>query len=105
MTPWCFHHLLFCQLRFSGVSEEDLKGNNTSLREVQETLMSFINADTILIGHGLEKALCALKVTVFPSVMIVILLCSDDCYCIKMAQCSVCEQRFCKKLDTFHILI
>uniref|UniRef100_A0A3P8WBT9 Exonuclease domain-containing protein n=1 Tax=Cynoglossus semilaevis TaxID=244447 RepID=A0A3P8WBT9_CYNSE len=39
-------------------------GNNTSLREVQETLMSFINADTILIGHSLETALCALKVTI-----------------------------------------
>ncbi|KAG7221306.1 hypothetical protein INR49_017373, partial [Caranx melampygus] len=48
--------------RFSGISEEDVKGNNTSLREVQETLMSFINADTILIGHSLETDLCALKV-------------------------------------------
>lgn len=40
-----------------------MKGNLTSLREVQETLLSFINADTILIGHGLETDLCALKVT------------------------------------------
>ncbi|XP_008334149.1 RNA exonuclease 1 homolog isoform X2 [Cynoglossus semilaevis] len=55
------NELIDYNTRFSGVSEEDLKGNNTSLREVQETLMSFINADTILIGHGLEKALCALK--------------------------------------------
>ncbi|XP_045890880.1 RNA exonuclease 1 homolog isoform X2 [Micropterus dolomieu] len=47
--------------RFSGISEEDVKGNCTSLREVQETLLSFINADTILIGHGLETDLCALK--------------------------------------------
>uniref|UniRef100_A0A3B4VJ77 RNA exonuclease 1 homolog n=1 Tax=Seriola dumerili TaxID=41447 RepID=A0A3B4VJ77_SERDU len=47
--------------RFSGISEEDVKGNNTSLREVQETLLSFISADTILIGHGLETDLCALK--------------------------------------------
>lgn len=49
--------------RFSGISEEDVKGNHTSLREVQETLLSFIGADTILIGHGLETDLCALKVT------------------------------------------
>ncbi|KAM8760993.1 uncharacterized protein AB9X84_008854 isoform 2-T2 [Acanthopagrus schlegelii] len=47
--------------RFSGISEEDVKGNCTSLREVQETLLSFISADTILIGHGLETDLCALK--------------------------------------------
>ncbi|XP_042343657.1 RNA exonuclease 1 homolog [Plectropomus leopardus] len=47
--------------RFSGISEEDVKGNRTSLREVQTTLLSFINADTILIGHGLETDLCALK--------------------------------------------
>uniref|UniRef100_A0AAQ5XHF8 Exonuclease domain-containing protein n=1 Tax=Amphiprion ocellaris TaxID=80972 RepID=A0AAQ5XHF8_AMPOC len=47
--------------RFSGISEEDVKGNHTSLREVQETLLSFINADTILIGHGLETDLCLLK--------------------------------------------
>ncbi|KAM3610176.1 uncharacterized protein V6R79_000157 [Siganus canaliculatus] len=47
--------------RFSGISEEDLKGNHTTLKEVQETMLSFINADTILIGHGLENGLCALK--------------------------------------------
>ncbi|XP_070689095.1 RNA exonuclease 1 homolog [Pempheris klunzingeri] len=47
--------------RFSGISEEDVKGNRTSHREVQETLLSFISADTILIGHGLETDLCALK--------------------------------------------
>ncbi|XP_054895215.1 RNA exonuclease 1 homolog isoform X2 [Poeciliopsis prolifica] len=47
--------------RFSGISEEDVKGNRTSLREVQETLLSFITADTILIGHGLETDLCLLK--------------------------------------------
>ncbi|KAK5611110.1 hypothetical protein CRENBAI_022021 [Crenichthys baileyi] len=47
--------------RFSGISEEDVKGNHTSLREVQETLLSFISADTILVGHGLETDLCLLK--------------------------------------------
>uniref|UniRef100_A0A4W6EF35 Zgc:152968 n=1 Tax=Lates calcarifer TaxID=8187 RepID=A0A4W6EF35_LATCA len=47
--------------RFSGISEEDVKGNNTFIREVQETLLSFISADTILIGHSLETDLCALK--------------------------------------------
>ncbi|KAM9360189.1 RNA exonuclease 1 homolog [Symphorus nematophorus] len=47
--------------RFSGISEADVKGNHISLREVQETLLSFINADTILIGHSLETDFCALK--------------------------------------------
>lgn len=40
-----------------------MKETHTSLREVQATLLSFISADTILIGHGLETDLCALKVT------------------------------------------
>ncbi|XP_077376903.1 uncharacterized protein LOC144018542 isoform X2 [Festucalex cinctus] len=47
--------------RFSGISEEDMEGNDTSLAEVQKTLLSFICADTILIGHGLETDLSALK--------------------------------------------
>ncbi|KAG7481525.1 hypothetical protein MATL_G00067880 [Megalops atlanticus] len=47
--------------RFSGVSEDDLKGCSLSIRDVQEVLLSFVSADTILIGHGLEKDLCALK--------------------------------------------
>ncbi|XP_035291838.1 RNA exonuclease 1 homolog [Anguilla anguilla] len=47
--------------RFSGVSEEDLEGSSSSIQDVQEVLLSFISADTILIGHGLEKDLCALK--------------------------------------------
>lgn len=40
-----------------------MKGNHTPLREVQQTLLSFISANTILIGHSLETDLCALKVT------------------------------------------
>ncbi|KAG9337952.1 hypothetical protein JZ751_027447 [Albula glossodonta] len=47
--------------RFSGVTEEDLIGCSSSIRDVQEVLQSFISADTILIGHSLEKDLCALK--------------------------------------------
>ncbi|XP_077571027.1 uncharacterized protein LOC144195336 isoform X2 [Stigmatopora nigra] len=47
--------------RFSGISEEDMMEIQTSIAEVQKTLLSFIRADTILIGHGLEADLCALK--------------------------------------------
>ncbi|XP_073698699.1 uncharacterized protein [Garra rufa] len=48
--------------RFSGISEDDVKGTSSSLRDVQTALLSFINADTILIGHGLENDLTSLKI-------------------------------------------
>ncbi|XP_059410252.1 RNA exonuclease 1 homolog isoform X1 [Carassius carassius] len=48
--------------RFSGINEDDVKGTNSSLCDVQAALLSFINADTILIGHGLENDLTALKI-------------------------------------------
>ncbi|XP_053088810.1 RNA exonuclease 1 homolog isoform X2 [Pangasianodon hypophthalmus] len=47
--------------RFSGVSEDDVKNCSSSLRDVQAVLLSFINERTILVGHGLENDLCALK--------------------------------------------
>uniref|UniRef100_A0A3P9KSY3 Exonuclease domain-containing protein n=1 Tax=Oryzias latipes TaxID=8090 RepID=A0A3P9KSY3_ORYLA len=47
--------------RFSGICEKDVAGSSASLEEVQQTLLSFINADTILIGHGLETDICLLK--------------------------------------------
>lgn len=49
--------------RFSGVSAKDFKRNTPkTLKEVQNDLMGFINAHTILIGHGLENDLKALKI-------------------------------------------
>lgn len=52
--------------RFSGITARDLsKRNGTScksLTEVQSDLLDFIHADTILIGHGLENDLRALKI-------------------------------------------
>lgn len=48
--------------RFSGITQKDLeKGQKKNLKEVQNDLMGFINADTILMGHGLENDLRALK--------------------------------------------
>ncbi|XP_023659529.2 RNA exonuclease 1 homolog isoform X2 [Paramormyrops kingsleyae] len=47
--------------RFSGISEEDVSSASLPLRDVQSVLLSFISADTILIGHSLENDLCALK--------------------------------------------
>jgi len=49
--------------RFSGISEKHLlSGNAKDLKEVQNDLLEFINADTILIGHGLENDLRALGI-------------------------------------------
>ena len=36
-------------------------GQFKNIKEVQNDLMGFINADTILVGHGLENDLRALK--------------------------------------------
>ncbi|KRT85791.1 WD40 domain-containing protein [Oryctes borbonicus] len=50
--------------RFSGITAKDLQKKRTlkTLKEVQNDLMGFISADTILIGHGLENDLRALKI-------------------------------------------
>lgn len=55
--------------RFSGVSEGDLKVAGVKrLRDVQDDLLRFIFSDTILVGHGLENDLRALKI-VHPTVI------------------------------------
>lgn len=48
--------------RFSGITESMLNKTNKNLKDVQNDLMSFITAETILIGHGLENDLKALKI-------------------------------------------
>lgn len=52
--------------RFSGITAKDLckKSYNIvkTLKDVQSDLTGFINADTILIGHGLENDLRALRI-------------------------------------------
>ncbi|XP_029462364.1 RNA exonuclease 1 homolog isoform X2 [Rhinatrema bivittatum] len=47
--------------RFSGVSEDDLKNINTSIRDVQAVMLNMFSAETILIGHSLENDLFSLK--------------------------------------------
>ncbi|XP_044252846.1 RNA exonuclease 1 homolog isoform X1 [Tribolium madens] len=48
--------------RFSGITAKDLKPSATkTLKEVQNDMRGFISADSILIGHGLENDLRALK--------------------------------------------
>jgi RNA exonuclease 1 len=51
-----------CNTRFSGITQRDLKvGPTKSLPQVQDDLRVFIRAETLLIGHGLENDLRALK--------------------------------------------
>lgn len=50
--------------RFSGITKKDLSAKNgsvLSLAEVQQDLLKFISAGTILIGHALENDLRVLK--------------------------------------------
>ncbi|KAM3936772.1 RNA exonuclease 1 homolog [Leptodactylus fuscus] len=47
--------------RLSGVTEENLKNVTTSIRDVQAIMLNLFSADTVLIGHGLENDLIALK--------------------------------------------
>ena len=56
--------------RFSGVTEESLRGITTTLREVQAVLLSMIHRDTILVGHSLESDLKATKVFCMPYTII-----------------------------------
>jgi len=47
--------------RFSGITEEDMLGVTTTLRDVQAVLLSWFSSKTILIGHSLESDFKALK--------------------------------------------
>ena len=48
--------------RFSGITEEDLSGVHTTIRDVQAVLLSKFSDKTILIGHSFDSDLKALRV-------------------------------------------
>ncbi|XP_038659950.1 RNA exonuclease 1 homolog [Scyliorhinus canicula] len=47
--------------RFSGVTREDVINAKTTISDVQSVLLGMLSADTILIGHSLDKDFLALK--------------------------------------------
>ena len=49
--------------KFSGIKPGDLvSGQTKTLHEVQTDLLEFIHADTIIVGHGLDNDLRAMKI-------------------------------------------
>ncbi|KAJ8965112.1 hypothetical protein NQ314_004337 [Rhamnusium bicolor] len=59
-----YNDIIDYNTRFSGITAKDLRlrGGAKRLCQVQKDLLSFININTILIGHGLENDLRALKI-------------------------------------------
>lgn len=47
--------------RFSGLTEEDMVGVQTSLRDVQAVLLALFSTETLLLGHSLDSDLRALR--------------------------------------------
>lgn len=55
------HPIIDYNTRYSGITEEQMADVNTTLLEVQATMLAMFNSKTILIGHSLESDFKALK--------------------------------------------
>ena len=48
--------------QFSGITAQALASITTRLADIQEQVCGFVSAETLLVGHGLENDLKALKI-------------------------------------------
>ena len=48
--------------QFSGITPQALAEVTTNLADIQQKLCELVSAETMLVGHGLENDLSALKV-------------------------------------------
>lgn len=48
--------------QYSGITAQALAGVTTSLTDIQRQVCEFVSAETLLVGHGLENDLKALKI-------------------------------------------
>ena len=48
--------------QYSGITAQALAGVTTRLTDIQRQVCDFVSAETLLVGHGLENDLKALKI-------------------------------------------
>ena len=67
--------LLDTNLRFSGVKVEDIENATFDVHSVREALREYIDEETVIVGHGLENDLKALRL-IHPKCIDTAIVCS-----------------------------